>query len=597
MLKKITILFMCVLGLANIVCAQDDEEQTKKRIYEEIIGGEASKVKKYTYLYDTSLIQAIKKQDIERIKFLLLANVNTNEKNDEGETPLGVAITYPSQDIVVMLLDRGALVNEPSRYGVTPLMTVAALGTGKNLNILLDYGANPDLQDNQGRTALMYAVETLNYDTASALLDIPKIDLSLKDKKGKTAFMHVLDKQDANMLDLFAAKGVKVDSKDRATRDLFFKSVKNNDENMVRLLIACGYKVDNQDTAAKTAFLNAVKNNKVEMAEIFLQAGVNPNSKDSLGTPALITAVKNNNLEMTEVLLYAGADSNIKDGLATPALITAVKNNNLDIAKLLLDNKANVNAKDGVGKTPILYAVKNKDNAMIQLLLSYTKQQENKDVKDTKNTKTKAEKKDSLAAYAIDFSTWKNEDISNYITRSEYNTQIAKDTLAARKAQEAPKEAATPNLKYTDDKSKNISVVPAASAVKKPVSKPKAAQKNGQKNASKNSNAAVKTNTVAHKTAPATEKPIEVIEDNENVNTLIALPQEKPQETANNISKEAAVQFPAMQPGAATSTVQVEQQTAKSSLPAVEDNAAQGNLVSKQNNNIVDTEEDNPYAF
>lgn len=563
MLKKITVLFICVLSLANIVCAQENEEQTKKRIYEEIIGGEASKVKKYTYLYDTSLIQAIKKQDIERIKFLLLANVSTNEKNDEGETPLGVAITYPSQDIVVMLLDRGALVNEPSRYGVTPLMTVAALGTGKNLNILLDYGANPDLQDNQGRTALMYAVETLNYDTASALLDIPKIDLSLKDKKGKTAFMHVLDKQDANMLDLFAAKGVKVDSKDKATRDLFFKSVKNNDENMVRLLIACGYKVDNQDTAAKTSFLNAVKNNKVEMAEIFLQAGVNPNSKDSLGTPALITAVKNNNL---------------------------------DIARVLLDNKANVNAKDGVGKTPILYAVKNKDNAMIQLLLSYSKQQENKD---TKNNKTKAGKKDPLAAYAIDFSTWKNEDISNYITRSEYNTQIAKDTLAARKAQETPKEAATPNLKYTDDKSKNIGVVPAASAVKKPVSKPKAAQKNGQKNVSKNSNAAVKTNNVAHTTAPATEKPIEVIEDNENVNTLVALPQEKPQETANNISTEAAAQFPEMQPGAATpNTVQIEQEVAQPQpyAPADDKKVAQDNSFYQQDI-AVDTEEDNPYAF
>ncbi len=596
MLKKITVLFICVLSLANIVCAQENEEQTKKRIYEEIIGGEASKVKKYTYLYDTSLIQAIKKQDIERIKFLLLANVSTNEKNDEGETPLGVAITYPSQDIVVMLLDRGALVNEPSRYGVTPLMTVAALGTGKNLNILLDYGANPDLQDNQGRTALMYAVETLNYDTASALLDIPKIDLSLKDKKGKTAFMHVLDKQDANMLDLFAAKGVKVDSKDKATRDLFFKSVKNNDENMVRLLIACGYKVDNQDTAAKTSFLNAVKNNKVEMAEIFLQAGVNPNSKDSLGTPALITAVKNNNLEMTEVLLSAGADSNIKDGLATPALITAVKNNNLDIARVLLDNKANVNAKDGVGKTPILYAVKNKDNAMIQLLLSYSKQQENKD---TKNNKTKAGKKDPLAAYAIDFSTWKDEDINNYITRSEYNTQIAKDTLAARKAQETPKEAATPNLKYTDDKSKNIGVVPAASAVKKPVSKPKAAQKNGQKNVSKNSNAAVKTNNVAHTTAPATEKPIEVIEDNENVNTLVALPQEKPQETANNISKEAAVQFPEMQPATATpNTVQIEQEVAQPQpyAPADDKKVAQDNSFYQQDI-AVDTEEDNPYAF
>ncbi len=70
MFKKIFVSLSCFLFVVGFVNAANDE----KVLY----NGKKNTEKKYSYLYDTSLIQAIKKQDIERVNFLLLANVNPN---------------------------------------------------------------------------------------------------------------------------------------------------------------------------------------------------------------------------------------------------------------------------------------------------------------------------------------------------------------------------------------------------------------------------------------------------------------------------------------------------------------------------------------
>ena len=568
MFKKLTALFVCTLLVATAF-AYKQEEGKKNKIYQNMIGGEASKVKKYSYLYDTSLIQAIKKQDVDRIKFLLLANVNTNEKNDEGETPIAVALTYPSDEVVTMLLDKGANPNEPSKYGVTPLMTAAASSTGSRINTLLNYGADPNAKDTQNRTALMYAVETLNYDTASALLDVPKINLSAKDKKGKTAFMYVLEKNDQDMLALFTEKGIKADPKDKTMRDLFFKSVKGDNTETANMFISNGYTVDPKDAEAKAAFIAAVKNNKVEPAGILLKAGVDANSKDGLGTPALTTAVKNNNIEM---------------------------------ATLLLDNKANVNAKDAAGKAPVVYSMKNNNDEMTQLLLSYNVKEQ--DEKASKNAKDSDQKVTSAAEYAIDFSSWQTSEIEDYITRTEYNLQLAKDTLEAKKMQEAQ----TPELTYTDD---------AKKPAKKPETKPKAIPKKANIAA----NTEQKNNTVAAapvaSSRPATTQPapqpsylraenqqpikVEYEDDNKPLDNdeTLEIKTEAPRAPQNSF-QEAAADFPEMDKESPAANTNNNNNNMAAARDPFEDDMVEisGQPASvANNNNDADMEDDNPYAF
>ena len=123
---------------------------------------------KYTYLYDTSLIQAIKLKDEARVKWLMYAQVNPNEKNDEGFTPLYFAAQYVSPETLTMILDRGAKVNLPSTYNLTPLMAAAAAGRADNVKVLLEYGADPNLLDDKELTALDHAFN--NHQLEAAIL-------------------------------------------------------------------------------------------------------------------------------------------------------------------------------------------------------------------------------------------------------------------------------------------------------------------------------------------------------------------------------------------------------------------------------------------
>lgn len=80
---------------------------------------------------------------------------------DEAQTPLS---WYASKDddkslaIVRLLLKNGASVNYGNSTGVTPLMQACHDGSEETAALLLKYNANVEAKDNDGRTAIFYAV-------------------------------------------------------------------------------------------------------------------------------------------------------------------------------------------------------------------------------------------------------------------------------------------------------------------------------------------------------------------------------------------------------------------------------------------------------
>jgi ankyrin repeat protein len=111
----------------------------------------------------------------EKIVKLLLTTdkVNSDAKDRNGRTALLRALVYdpflssppPQQlaekrrEIVNILLSAGQVdIDARDETGETPLMCVARSGSTESTQLLLDVGANPDLKDWQGQTALDKAV-------------------------------------------------------------------------------------------------------------------------------------------------------------------------------------------------------------------------------------------------------------------------------------------------------------------------------------------------------------------------------------------------------------------------------------------------------
>jgi ankyrin repeat protein len=115
------------------------------------------------------------------------ASPDTTTGEETGSTPVLVtASEFGATHALKALLSGGANKELADWRGHTALALAARRGHLSCLQLLLDAGANANAQDFLGNTPLMAAVMKKQYDCARALL--PASDLAVTDKMGDTAF-------------------------------------------------------------------------------------------------------------------------------------------------------------------------------------------------------------------------------------------------------------------------------------------------------------------------------------------------------------------------------------------------------------------------
>lgn len=101
---------------------------------------------------------------------LLLEFVEQVRESDTLDGPLQVASQYDNQDIVSLLLEKGADVNSKDYQGNTPLILAASGGHTELVQLLLEEGADIQAKNNLGWTALMQAAVYRHPETMKFLL-------------------------------------------------------------------------------------------------------------------------------------------------------------------------------------------------------------------------------------------------------------------------------------------------------------------------------------------------------------------------------------------------------------------------------------------
>ena len=113
------------------------------------------------------------------------AEVNAKETNG-GQTALMWATANKSPALVQLLLDRGADVHARSKGGFTPLLFAAQQGDVESGRILMQRADVNQRSDKDRKTALIIATASGNRDIAELLLD-KGADPNLADESGFTA--------------------------------------------------------------------------------------------------------------------------------------------------------------------------------------------------------------------------------------------------------------------------------------------------------------------------------------------------------------------------------------------------------------------------
>ena len=141
--------------------------------------------------YDlTAFGQAIRGGNMETVKLLLEHQPNLIIKYDEGwdeeQTALMIAAVKGHTEIVRLLLDRGADPNIQDDQGQTALINAIFSISIETVKLLLDRGADPNIQDDQGQTALMFTARN-GHTEIMELLILAGADPGIKNDQDKTA--------------------------------------------------------------------------------------------------------------------------------------------------------------------------------------------------------------------------------------------------------------------------------------------------------------------------------------------------------------------------------------------------------------------------
>jgi ankyrin repeat protein len=269
---------------------------------------------------DGGVYDAIRANDLARLKTLVSTRQAANAPGPFGHTPLMNAAVAGSVDAMAWLIDQGADVNAQNPFGTTALMM--SVTDAARVRLLLEHGANANAASKQGRTAL---------------------------------FLAAMSNPSAEIVRLLTAKGADLRAKDRFENTVLTAAAYGNDLATMRLALDAGVDVNAADVIGATPLLGAAYNGNIEAVRLLLSKGAKANIVAQ--APALFPAdaPKSGPVALTEV---------------TP-LLAAAASASADLIKALLDAGADINARDGRGMTPLMLAVAttHQNPAAIALLL------------------------------------------------------------------------------------------------------------------------------------------------------------------------------------------------------------------------------------
>ena len=202
--------------------------------------------------------------------------------NPRGTTALQEAVRLNNLDMVKYLLLQHADVKKKDANGNTILL--AAIKEGVQLPIidaLINAGADVNAQDNQGNNVLLAALKNgLSAPVIRTLLDAGA-DVNSKDQHGTSAFLLAVKRQDVDLMNLFLEYNA--DLKNLAP---------------------------NGDSLFDYAYTHQAPKHILQM---ILQNGANVNALNQAGQLPIIKALTAQDYEMVTTLLQYGADVNLTD--------------------------------------------------------------------------------------------------------------------------------------------------------------------------------------------------------------------------------------------------------------------------------------------
>ena len=327
---------------------------------------------------ESILMTAARTGDPVTIKALLVAGakVNAAEEN-QGQTPLIYAASENHANAVKVLVEGGADVNLKSKPLVwpefkfntggmiytlqpvgswSPAMYAARAGAIDAVRALADAGADLNAADPDGTTPLILAIVNAKFDTAVALLE-KGANPNLQDQMGMSALYAAVDMHTLSPMMGRPAPPMR-DSIDAVQlAQALLKKGANPNLQLKKPIIGrhTAFQGDGRLGEGSTPLARAASSADAAMIKVLLDGGADPRLTQKDGTTVGMIAASARGQRV-----YAAAAS-----VSTPA----TEADSLEALKLLLDSKLDVNASNNNGQTALHNASGRGADTLVKLLV------------------------------------------------------------------------------------------------------------------------------------------------------------------------------------------------------------------------------------
>jgi len=280
--------------------------------------------------------------------------VDLEIRNLDGKTPLHEATQHGQQQLVDLLLQAGAKVNQLKRADWSPAMlAVTHPGRLAVLKSLLQAGVDVNIMNKDGWGVFHIATRTGDLDVLIYLLKLhPKawdtvskngrtplhtaalsgsketVELLLKagahinrcDGCGSTPLMDAVRADSVETVDLMLSwKELDKETVDKVGRNPVHVGAEAGSIQALQSLTKAGFSLESLTSSGQTALHSAAREGQLDTVRWLLSAGLELNVLDENGRSPLFLAVSGQHVQTTKLLLEAGAERN-SDNSGIPLL-------------------------------------------------------------------------------------------------------------------------------------------------------------------------------------------------------------------------------------------------------------------------------------
>ncbi|CAG9997125.1 unnamed protein product [Clonostachys byssicola] len=303
------------------------------------------------YQLGTDILYVLADQGLSRlIRTRLCAYPRINLRGDKYQYPLFAALAGGHRNSVAALLrlpantKTGIDIVDSLTYGYdfqnylnrTMLSWASQEHHTAMLGLLLEQGcAQVDEIDPGGQTALLRAIQGNDQEIVNMLLDYGA-DPDTAGREGTRPLYQALRDNCIAIMKTLLTKGADPNLWCHDSEPPLYWCYLRNSLPMARLLLEHGADPNPRCRSGTSLLCTAVSSHSTTFSRLILEHGVNVNETTDRGQSILVNAVEDGYYSMVALLLEMGADTNACDTSGIPVLKCAVSNGHESIARLLM---------------------------------------------------------------------------------------------------------------------------------------------------------------------------------------------------------------------------------------------------------------------